>query len=527
MKRLLAISFLMLSLRGNSAVIVTTTEINYTLDSTSYGDDPYHLWEHYLATYFYCMYPQFTNHIYSIGNSGDSLEAQYESHQQERGMPLWASFNVASYDFFIATENGGYATTNPVIQWGTNLFNAPPLFWDGTSITNEGSVVAQTITHLALGAIPDQTNAVPGNLQLDIGCQMLNNMYGQPSIGLYSNLYIGGWSNYFRLPQGDFHSGGHPPPGYALDMAGQTVINLGLDTNVGAFTLDWNNQLVAATNKVTIVNPSLVNHVLTFTAHFDRMPMAWDVPDGTITNDASTAFISLPKMATQFTWIVQITNLPPGNYNLAIDGSNVVILTDAQLSAGWNMFAVTNGPLWNQRKAVLNAKRDQQGVDHVTLISHSAGSQGTLGVADMVNFKSNAAQQYGTNGKRGATYITAISSFVGSVQQYDVAIHNAAVQTNHTFTVTYIAPRYVGAIAGNVLPQGQYALAIPTSNDWWHVFYSPGLNPSNYIWKIATSTKFHGKTNFQDEATEVEGSILSWRKEGRPTLFTLLYGEPL
>lgn len=429
-------------------LIDTTKEINWTADSTSYGDDPYHLWEHYLGTWTALLNPTKTNHNYSTGRSGSSWENQFEAQQQKWEMPLWASFNVDGYALRLATENGGYATTNPVIQWGTNLNNAPPLFWDGTSITNEGNIVPHTITHLALGAFPDQTNDVPGNAQLDLGCQILNIMYSQPPIGLYSNLYSPWWSNDFRkpIPLSGFYTGGHPFPAGHLCMALQTLINWGAETNFGGVVYDFKNALVASTNHCVSSFGLKSGNSVTFNLKWDRMPLAWDVPDGTITNDARGAFVINPTFGTTFLWTIQVTNLPAGTYNVFVDGSNILTATDLQLSNSINLFTNYNGPFWAQRKAVLNAKRDQQGVDHVTLISHSAGSQGTLGVGDMVNFKSNGAQQYDTNGKRGQTYLTAMATFVSNVQQYDVAIHNAAVQTNHTLAIVMIP---AGTSVGN------------------------------------------------------------------------------
>jgi hypothetical protein len=224
-------------------------------------------------------------------------------------------------------------------------------------------------------------------------------------------------------------------------MALHTLLAMGVETNVGSMTLDWNNHSVSATNHLVVSGLSLSGNTLSFTAHFDRMPPAWDVPDGSITNDARNAFAVMPDLGRAFQWPLRITNLPAGNYQVAIDGSNVVILSSTQLAAKWNMFTNYNGALWAQRKAVLAAKRDQEGADHVTLLDHSAGSQGTLGVGDMVNYISNANDQHDTHGKRGSTYVGSMATFVSNVQQYDVAIHNAAVQTNHVFTITRIVPR--------------------------------------------------------------------------------------
>lgn len=433
----------------NSPALIVTNEVDGTFDSTSYDTQPYKLWGDYFACYFYCMYPQFTNHIYSVSRSGASWENQFESQQQKWCLPLWASFPVDANDWMLATENGGYNTTNQLLQWGTNLFNAPPLFWDGASITNEGNIVPHAITHIALGAIPDQTSdGNPGNLQLDTGCQMLNQMYGLTPVPLYTNIYVPYWSNDFAGAQlTGFYSGGHPYPAGHLDMAFETLLLLGAETNIGSVTFNW-AAATASTNHCTANSTSLSGGTLTSTIHFDRMPPAWDVPGdptpgGSVTNDARGGFTVMPQLAIAFQWTLQVTNLPTGNYNVLIDGSNVVALSSSQLAAGWNMFTNYNGPLWAQRVAVLMWKRYQGGVDPVTLVEHSAGVQGAIsGVGDLVNFQSNGAQQYETLGKRGSDYVSAMSTWISQLHQYDVAIWQAAQQTNHTFQITLQQPRF-------------------------------------------------------------------------------------
>lgn len=448
MKQLYSILLILISLAARASFTVTN-EVNYTIDETSWDTQPYHLSGDYMATYFYCMYPQYTNHIYSVSRSGASWQNQFESQQQKYCLPLWASYNVDSYDLMMASENGGYNTTNPVIQWGTNLFNAPPLFWDGTSITNEGAIVPHTITHLAIGCFPDSTNGVPGNLQLDIGCQMLNAIYGQPPYPLYTNLYTPYWSNDWSSGANNiqFYTGGHPNPAGHLDMALQTLLNLGVETNVGSMVFDWNNS-AAYTNKFALSGFSRVGNVLSTTFKADRMPLAWDVAgdvttDGTITNDARGGIATIPKLGNSFLWMLQVTNLPTATYTVAIDGSNILTCSSAFLAAGWNMFTNYSGPLWAQRVAVLSWKRYQNGCNLVTLNDYSPNvSEAIPGVGRLVEFQSNGNQQYDVNGKRGSTYVSAMATFVSNLQQYDVKIQQAAIQTNHTLTISFSQPRY-------------------------------------------------------------------------------------
>ena len=143
---------------GYTEYEIPTSEVDGTFESCSYDTSPYKFWGDYFASHFYDMYPQFTNHIYSVSRSGASWENQFESQQEKYCLPLWASFETANtYDWMLANDNGGYLS-NDVMEWGTNLFNAPALFWNGTAVTNEGGIASTlSVTHYSLGGIPSDT----------------------------------------------------------------------------------------------------------------------------------------------------------------------------------------------------------------------------------------------------------------------------------------------------------------------------------------------------------------------------------
>lgn len=433
-----AVLFFFLASRGLAFTLTVTNEVNGTLDSTSYDTAPYKLWGDYFATYFYDMYPQFTNHIYSVSRSGASWENQFKSQQEKYCLPLWASFRrLPSYDWVLPNSNGGYTTTNPIIEWGTNLFNAPPLFWNGAAVTNEGSIAsALSVTHYALGAIPnDSPDGDEGEVGINLGAMQLAQKYRTPVVDLWHMLWTNGWDGDVtgqRLL--GFYEGGHPYPAGHLAMAIQTLRALGAETNVGSILFDW-QIATASTNHCVASNISRNGNTLSATVRFDRMPFAWDVPNGTITNDARGCFVAMPSLGNAFNWIIGVTNLPAGTYSVSVDGVITDIATDAQLASGRNWFTNYNGPLWAQRGSVLMWKRNQEGCDPVTLLPHSAGDQGILEIGDMVNFQSVASEQYDILGQRGDIYLASIIEQVFELRQYDVEINAAAQQTNHTLMI--------------------------------------------------------------------------------------------
>lgn len=200
-----------------------------------------------------------------------------------------------------------------------------------------------------------------------------------------------------------------------------------------------------------------------------------DVPDGTITNDARNAFVVMPELGNAFQWIIRVTNAPPGTYAINVDGILTDIATDTELAAGRNWFTNYNGPLWAQRTSVLAWKRIQAACDLVTLDpSHDAGSLGFLGVGDLENFQSWASEEYNSLGLRGDAYISSMTNWVAQLRQYDVAIHQAAQQTNHVLSITTI-------VAPVILVPPQSTVALTNTA----VSFSVGLGgaqPFSYQW---------------------------------------------
>ena len=433
--------FLTLSLFRCPALTVTN-EVDGTFDSSSYDTTPSKWWGNYFATYFYDMYPQFTNHIYSVSRSGASWENQLESQQEKYCLPLWASFGkIPSYDWMLANDNSDYRS-NDVVQWGTNLFNAPPLFWNGGAITNEGDIAAALeVTHYSLGGIPnDSADGDEGAVSRNAGAMTLAVKYHTPVVDMWHLLMTNGVAEdltnsrlfgFYRgtslscraLVHGVVCAGG-ARGGYECWFA-----EVELDNGEGGYESLCGERYQRQRQ-----------HIDVHGAFRPDAALAWDVPDGTITNDARDAFLISPKLGNAFRWMIAVTNLPAGTYDVSVDGVLTDTATAAQLAAGRNWFTNYNGPLWAQRASVLKWKRYQEGVDPVTMEPHSAGDQGVLGLGDNWNFQSWASGQYDTFGKRGDVYLESIIGQVAQLRQYDNRINAEAQQTNHVLTVTLIGP---------------------------------------------------------------------------------------
>jgi hypothetical protein len=450
MKRLLSLLFLLCAFRC-AAQFIVTNEIDGAFDASSYDTDLMGM-SHPFSTYFYDGYPQFTNHIYSWSRSGSSLSGDFEDQEGKYLMPIFNSFPFLGYDWGLANDNGSLNSNDTAVAF-LDIASGPPLFFNAVAgvATNEGVPCPPIITQ-PLGRMPhDSSDGDSGAIVGNLGSMGAAASLGVPIIDMWHLMYTanfiadqaGARTMWSGIGGSHFTQGGY----LAADIKALQV--LGAETNVGSMTINFLGAAIAATNNCVLSGLSLAGNTLTLTAHFVRMPMAWDVPGTygsvTVTNDARSAFVIYPELGNAFNWIVQVTNLPAGNYSISVDGILTDMATDAQLAAGRNWFTNYNGPLWAQRTEVLGRKRDQVGMDRVTLITHTVGSGEAIpGVEDLRDYQSNAGNstEVYPAAYTGTNYVAHMQAALLAVRQYDVAIHNAAVQTNHTIIITLNQVRY-------------------------------------------------------------------------------------
>lgn len=432
------IMLIFLSFSARSQMIVTN-EIDATVDSSSYDTSPYAgQWLGYFATYFINMHPEWTNSITSVSRSGASWENQYEEQQEAFCLALWcyaSSNKVTAHDFMLANDNSAYVS-NDVIHWGTNLFNAPPLFWNGTAITNEGISVG--VTHYALGAnINDVIGGDSGAVVRNSGATNLNGIYGVPLVDGWHDQFNNGFSTGLTDVTGAnwFYALGHLTQKASLSQMIAAVRGLGLETNVGSITFSYSSGTVASSNKFAAININAGNSRFSCTIKADRMPPSWDILPSVSNNVATTLWVDMPVYGSVFQWTIAVTGLPTGTYNAYLDGVLIDTATGVQWAAGRNM--ATNGIAsnpWNvQRTKVLYDVRDKYGVGHTDgLPTHGAGENGILG-PDLINYRSQAAGQFPT--KTGAALVNYLAPYAAGLRLYDVVSHNDAQQVPHTLVI--------------------------------------------------------------------------------------------
>lgn len=386
-------------------------------------------------------------HCYEDNRSGGSIEEANENRLERLGLAQWANGSQWWGEIW-ADNNGGY-DSNGVIANVTNTFNAPGLLFNGHTYTNEGGWAAAhagQIKWIGGGSIPVFGGNATGSSEEVLNNAMTNAAahfaYTYFDVFHPLNLFYG-WSNditsganlrqqtIWTPPGAD---GEHPGAAGSLGMA-IIKVRAAMDTNVNTAIIDLANAVVVSTNHCVVTSLSYANERASFSWLADYHSMPFDIPDGTITNSAANAFTLQPALSNAFFEVLRFTNVVlEGTWVLNEDGSNILTVTSSDLRGGINLFAVTKGAVWAQRKEVLGRVRDKVYCDRVTLQNGSAGdSQGQVSYDSF-------AQVFWDAGDRGDVLISDLSARIANLNAKDALIWAAAKPTNHVFTITFQHP---------------------------------------------------------------------------------------
>lgn len=427
---------------SNNAIICIFGD-SYMISDASAGVVTGYRFTDYLESYFQMNYPGSNIHVFNLSRSGGTMDDVLTNRVQQLGLPLWGyQFNNYQHLGISQPTDNGSLSSNEMFLAQSNVFLAPGLMSDGTSnlVTHTGWTTTNSIQWIGLGDPPGEASdggalTVKARNDASTNAGVVFGIRGVDSFNILSNAWVNDINNnakanteYVDIPAPHFLSGG----GFSWCLS--FLHGITTDTNISTCTLDWNSSTPSATNHCVISSISLAGNTLTFTRHDDRLPMAFDVPDGTITNDARKAFALIPSDADFFKFTLQITNLPMGTYTVAIDSSNVVTLTDAQLAAGWNMFTNHAGPYWAQRTEVLGRIRDKEHVDRVTLAHGSVDGHG------MFSYSSAVGTPWASGLRGDALISSTITNNVTDIFNLDALTAAAAQPTNHVFTITLSNP---------------------------------------------------------------------------------------
>jgi len=409
------------------AELAVTADASFCRFASSYFST--HRTGDYLDSAKYLYWPTLNIHCYEDSRGGGGIQEANEGRLEREGLAQWANGSQFWGEIW-ADDNGGY-DTNAVVQNVTNTFRAPLWFFNGTAYTNEGGWAnSHTVHWIGFGAIPYTNNVVEGCAESIRNNAMTNAAarFAFQSIDIFHPLLV--WSNDLMSGANTLRFGTpdltHPGPPGNLDMAIVAAQSM-MDTNINTCIIDYGRARVSVVQHCAVSSVSLAGNSLSFTWRADRHSMAWDQPDGTITNDASQALLK----TNAFYEVLVITNIPNGSYHVFEDGSNIYSAAVKNNSLTVNLFNITRGALWAQRKEVLGRIRDKRGCDRVTLVD-----SGMLGETA---YNGDSQTQWDA-GLRGDALVSALATDIANLNAKDAAIWSAAQPTNHTIRISIIPP---------------------------------------------------------------------------------------
>ncbi|MBU0714585.1 MAG: hypothetical protein KJ964_04445 [Verrucomicrobia bacterium] len=138
----------------------------------------------------------------------------------------------------------------------------------------------------------------------------------------------------------------HPGPAGQLTMCAALLQELKAPGLVSKATLD-------NTGKVgELIQCQVTNSVVGKEGglSFDRLDECLPLP---IPDEARGALLVYPSLAELSQWILAVTGLKAGQYQVNIDGVNVASVTADELSKGWNMGTLTKGAVADQCRHIL------------------------------------------------------------------------------------------------------------------------------------------------------------------------------
>lgn len=402
----------------------------------------------FLGSFFISYYPQYFVSYRDHSRSGASNLEMAMSRVPKYGIPDAgaSSGKTNGLNFFYVSGNGSpdsdnsydsnsiYGFFKDILQYPTNTYNRFGILTNDWSEPNARllyqNIVIGDIAYDAADGLPEARDYSYGgrSAALEDGDLFVDSWSNLVSV--VTNAYVNGPNLWFNAPFFD-----HPGNELQLVWDLTNLRSLGVDTNAYTAIIDFNGASVSATNHCAVTGLSRNGNNLTFTFHADRMAPGFYVPDGFQTNDCRGAFALMPSLGNQFCEILRVTNLPAGNYELDIDGSNVVTVSAAQLSAGYNGFTNYSGAFWAQKKEILGLMCDMLDVLRSDATADAHPGQNVL----IEKYESYASARWPTNNFGVDDYIAQMSDREMELQAEDVLIHAAAQQTNHTFTITLLS----------------------------------------------------------------------------------------
>lgn len=365
-------------------------------------------YSNYFESYFHLRYPSMTFHFRGEGRGGSTIPEVTTSDRYGRRVFAWEPDFVSS----MFGHNGSFTAAQFKSQFqdlNNNYIIAksgaiPVMFGPHPKYTSDGKPI-----------LGDYSNAI-----IDLG--IADGLVYSDIWHYLKPIFSGNLAN----PVIDMHwiNDVHPGPIGHLAIAYALLLTIQATGVVSSATINTSPLQVSQVTNATITGLTTNgNNGIDFNRLDTRLPMAFD-------DSARDIFIIMPQIYDMNQYMLTVTGLASGNYEVYIDSVLSATVTAAALAAGWNMTSMTAGPIHDQLIEVLGRIRDKEGVDRSTL----ADIMPRVGIA---RYQSNADNGYNNLGYREQDLIDYLNSLgtLAAVNALDVSIKSAAQPINRAFSL--------------------------------------------------------------------------------------------
>ncbi len=363
----------------------------------------YHI--NYIESYYHLRYPTRQYHFRGCGRGGSDMVEALSRFQPD--VMIWGP-NVVTLEM---TPNGNQSKPNFIIALNTFadetvLLGAEPVLWSlgpyhrtgggGTNVQDRGDA------HVEVGIARPLTYVDQFHQLVTIFDE---NIARSTPVELF--------------PSGD---DGHPLPSGHLIKAWVLLKGMGAPAEVSSAQINATTGSLVAFSQCAISSLTKTATGVNFTRLDDCLPIAID-------DSALVALDLRPQILDEISaYMIQVDNLPAGDYTIKVDGVVSATVTAAQLAAGYNMTKMTAGPIHTQLQTVRQMIRDKEGYNQP-------------GERSVYKARTTARNVYnGGAGKTGQDLIDAVSGYIADVNALDVAIHNASQPVSRNFEIALVAP---------------------------------------------------------------------------------------
>ncbi len=238
-------------------------------------------------------------------------------------------------------------------------------------------------------------------------------LVAQPNIAgsEHAMAFLDVWNKMERQPVSMMGDAVHPGPPGQLTMTATLLAGLGAPGLVSRSEIDAGTGTSSKAVQCKIANIKTVGDTLSF----DRLDEVLPFP---IPDDARPAATFLDSIANLSQYMLTVSGLKTGEYDVNIDGVKVATVSSSELARGWNMGLLDKGPVADQCRSILRLVSTKE-----SLVGQWRGlSSKTVG--------SNGSQEQKDQ----------LAKLAAQVREADAKIREAAQPKSHSFELVLSKP---------------------------------------------------------------------------------------